>query len=211
MLHKTHMTHKTHKRPRLAVEKRAAVVSEDPSDDEDAGSVTQDGDRVFFYADVSRKSVLELVTCLAKANEHALRTCTCVQAATVYVYIHSAGGDAYAGLSAFDHIHNNKVPVTTIIDGFVASAATFILLGGEYRVAMKHSNMLIHQLKTTFWGKFSDLVDEMDNSKSLMETIKQIYSENTQMSKKKIDCLLSKEKNMDAARCLSLGFVQELW
>lgn len=192
---------------------RVSLAEPDSSDDEDASAelVTHEGDRVYFYDEVSRSSVLKLVQCLSKASDEAVRRCNSVHEATVYLYIHSNGGDAYAGLSAFDHIRNNRVPVTTVIDGFVASAATFLLLGGTYRVGMKHSNMLIHQLKTNFWGKFTDLVDEMDNSKSLMEMIKQVYADHTHMSKKKIECLLAKEKNLDACKCLSLGFVEELW
>lgn len=198
----------TTKRPRFA------VVEESSSDEEDAGGVegvTTEGASVYFYAEVSRKTVLKLVQCLAKATNHALRHAEDVNTCSIYLYIHSGGGDAFAGLSAFDHIRNNRVHVVTVIDGYVASAATFLVLGGEHRVAMKHSTMLIHQLSTGFWGKFSDLIDEVQNSKSLMDTIKQVYADHTCMSKKKIECLLSKEKNMHAEKCLSLGFVHELW
>lgn len=193
---------------------RLAVVESDSSDEEDSGAaneVTTEGNCVYFYTEVSRKSVLKLVQCLNKATNYALRHAEDVSTCNIYLYIHSGGGDAFAGLSAFDHIRNNRVHVVTVIDGYVASAATFLVLGGEHRVAMKHATMLIHQLSTGFWGKFSDLVDEMQNSKSLMETIKQVYADHTCMSKKKIECLLSKEKNMNADKCLSLGFVHELW
>lgn len=197
-----------HKRPRLRM---GADPQESSSDDDDDAGVTCDGDRVFFYAEVSRKTVLRLIKCLATASTHALTHATSVPDATVYLFIHSSGGDAYAGLSAFDHIRNSRVHVTTVIDGFVASAATFLLLGGERRAAMKHSAMLVHQLSTGFWGKFADLVDEVQNSTSLMETIKKVYADHTTLSRKRIDSLLNKEKNIDAERCLAMGFVHELW
>ena len=192
---------------------RVSVVNETTEDDEkdDDAKVTCDGDRVYFYSDVSRKTVLQLLSCLTKASDYALRHCQNVSQCTVFLYIHSEGGDAYAGLSAFDHIRNNKVCVTAVVDGYCASAATFLLLGAEYRVAFKHSTMLVHQLSTTFWGKFCDLVDEVQNSSSLMETLKTIYAENTHLKKKKIEHLLSKERNMNAYECLELGFVNEIW
>lgn len=188
-------------------------VSEPKEDDEepDPVDVTQDEDTVYFYAEVSRHSVLLLCQALEKATRHALQHCTRVDDCTVYLYIFSDGGDAMAGLSAFDHIRNNRVPVTTVADGFVASAATFLLLGGAYPVAMKHSTVLIHQLTTGFWGKYADLIDEMHNSESLMRTISGIYAEHTKLSKRTLDGLLCKEKNMSAEECLSMGFVQELW
>lgn len=195
------------KRPRLGTDPVAP-----PEDDaEEAGEVAQEGNCVYFYGEVSRRNVLQLVRCFARANEYALRHCHSVQDCTVYLYVHSTGGDVYSGLSAFDHIRTNAVPVTTVLDGFAASAATFLLLAGKYRVAMSHGTILIHQLSTGFWGRYSDLKDEMHNSKSLMQTIKSIYSEHTLLERKMIERLLSEEKTMDAAKSLSMGFVHELW
>ena len=181
-------------------------------EDDPCPTIVQERDRVYFYSEVSRSTVLRLIGSLHKATEYALKHCECVHDATVYLYVHSSGGDAFAGLSAFDHIRSNRVPVTTVIDGFVASAATFLVLGGQHRAAMRHSALLIHQLSlSNFWGKFSDLVDEVHNSTSLMDTIKRVYSEHTHLKKKRLDALLAKEKNMDAETCLELGFVHELW
>ena len=76
---------------------------------------------------------------------------------------------------------------------------------------MKHSTLLIHQLSTGFWGKYSDLVDEVSNSTGLMQRIQTVYTENTTLTKTRIETLLSKEKNMDADTCLDSGFVHEIW
>ena len=179
--------------------------------DDDDNLVRQDGVNVYFYADVSKKSVLRLLECLEKANKCAFADCESLQTCRVYLYLHSNGGDAHAGLSAMDHIRNNKVPVTTVIDGFVASAATFLLLGGEYRVGFNHSTLLIHQLSTGVWGKHADLVDEVRNSTTLMTTIKSVYAANTLLSENKLDSLLKHEKNLGSKACVKFGFVHELW
>ena len=70
--------------------------------------------------------------------------------APLWLYIHTEGGDAYAGLSAMDHIKNLKVPVYTVVDGSCASAGTFILMGGEKKYALPNSSVLIHQIRTDF-------------------------------------------------------------
>ena len=181
---------------------------------EDEGDVVCEADRVYFYAAVSRRTVLKLMQCVGRATEYALKHGASPYESTVYVYVHSQGGDAYAGLSALDQLRTwseSKVHITTVLDGYVASAATFLLLGGSRRVAHKHGTILCHQLSTWFEGKYVDLVDELANSSSLMETVKTVYADHTHMSKKKIEALLSKEKNLDAAQCLRLGFVDELW
>ena len=50
----------------------------------------------------------------------------------------------------------------TVIDGFVASAASFMLLGGAERRASSRSFLLVHQLRGTFEGKYCDFVDEAE-------------------------------------------------
>ena len=185
---------------------------EEEREEEEEVGVKAIGGSVYFHSEVSRKSVLEMIRCMEEATNHVLRHLTGpVSEATVYMYIHSEGGDAYAGLSAMDHIRKNRVPVTTIADGFVASAATFMLLGGEYRMCHKHSSLLIHQLSTGFWGKYAELIDEVKNSQQLMETIKSVYSERTSMSQKKLDKLLGKELTLNSEQCLSYGFVEEVY
>ena len=87
----------------------------------------------------------------------------------IFLYIHTDGGDAYAGLSAMDHIKNMRVPVHTVVDGLCASAGTFILMGGEKKYALRHSSVLIHQLRLGFWGTYEDLKDEMQNSDKIDE------------------------------------------
>ena len=82
--------------------KRSWLSVAEDSDEEPTTQelVTQEGNCVFFYDEVSRSSVLKLVQCLTKANEHALRNCTSVYEATVYLYIHSSGGDACSRASS---------------------------------------------------------------------------------------------------------------
>ena len=48
----------------------------------------------------------------------------------IYVHICSYGGDVFAGLALMDLIKNNEIPITTIVEGPVASAATLMFLGG---------------------------------------------------------------------------------
>ena len=137
-------------------------VAKDESDDEHE-EIMCEANRVYFYADVSRKNILELYKKLTEAREY----CGKANCNTIYLFIQSDGGDAYAGLSAMDHIQQSIIPITTVIDGSVASAATFMALGGHQRLTMTHASILIHQISTGFWGKYEDLVDEMENSRNL--------------------------------------------
>ena len=84
----------------------------------------------------------------------------------------------------------------------IASAATFIYLAGEKRFISDYNHVLIHQLSTSFWGKYEDLMDEFSNSKSLMECIRDLYKTNTKIPKTKLDNLLKRELLLNTEECL---------
>ena len=174
-------------------------------------SVSRIRDCVYFCGSVEKKYVLKLLQALDAASEYALNNVHWPSTARVYLYIHSGGGCAYSGLSAMDHIRNNRVPVTTIADGYVASAATFMLLAGEERKCMRNAKVLIHQLSTGFWGKFDELLDEVENSRDIMTSIRDAFKERTCLTEKQINGMLDKELHLSATRCLESGIVDEVW
>ena len=183
----------------------------DTDDDENDGSrVEHVGSRVFFYSNVTRSAVLQLVTHLDAAAAWALDHCETPARARVHLYIHSGGGDVYAGLSAMDHIRTCRVPVTTVADDFVASAATFMLLGGQTRVGMVNTNILIHQLSADFWGKWSELEFEMINTRKLMQQMKTLYAKHTQLTPDQLDHMLSGELVLTAEEAITYGFIAEI-
>lgn len=188
----------------------------DSDDDTDAeggenNNVLQIKNSVYFYGGVDHKSFLSLIKALDDASTDALHRSDWPSEARVYLYIHSNGGDAFVGLSAMDHIRLNRVPIIAIADGYVASAATFMLLGANERKALQNAKILIHQLSTGFWGKYSDLLDEVQNSKELMDNIKSVYEEYTSMSTKEVGRLLNKELHMNAGEALKHGLIDEIW
>ena len=95
-----------------------------------------------------------------------------IEAKPIRLYITSNGGYVYQVFSAIDTILNLKVPVHTICKGFVASAGTLLSIAGEKRFITENSYMLIHELRAGSWGKFTHLSESFENSKQLMEHIK---------------------------------------
>ncbi len=198
-----------HKRRRVASGNVCTTeedATEEPATDLDK-LIHQHGNQVYFHAPVSRESILALVRCLCDAENAIYSSKIVTRDRHIQLFIHSEGGDAYAGLSGMNHIQKFKTPIHTISDGFVASAATFLLLGGAKRYAMPHSTILIHQLTTCFWGKYAELIDEMENSHQLMRTIRAIYKKNTTITKKRLNSLLKKELTITAEECVEYGIV----
>lgn len=133
-----------------------------------------------------------------------------VDPAPIKLHITTYGGSIHAALSTIACIKTSKVPVHTIIDGYVASAGTLISVCGAKRYIYKHSNMLIHELRSGLWGKYTDMEEEMDNLKKLMEKIKDIYVEHTKLKRKDLNGILKKDKDWDAGQCLAAGLVDEI-
>ena len=67
--------------------------------------------------------------------------------------------------------------------------------------------MLIHQLSSMAYGKYTELEDDMINNTHLMETIKAIYKEYTKVPMRKLNEILKHDLWFDADTCQELGLV----
>ena len=113
--------------------------------------------KIYYYAGVNRDSASELNKKIGEIESKSLTLCHTLdldQPPTIKIYINSGGGSVVSGISSMDTILRCKVPIHTYVDGFCASAATFMSVVGSYRFMSRNSYMLIHQLSTQFWGKY---------------------------------------------------------
>ena len=169
--------------------------------------------KIYYYAGVNRDSVVELNKKVGELESKSLTLCHTLdleEPPTIKVYINSGGGSITAGISSMDTILRTKVPVETYVDGFCASAATFISVVGMKRYMSRNSYMLIHQLSSSLWGKYSEIEDEKKNLDLMMETIKNVYKEYTKVPMKKLDEILKHDLLWDANTCLKYGLVDEI-
>ena len=168
--------------------------------------------KIYYYANVNRDSAVELNK---KVGELESKSLTLghnldIDSPTLKLLINSGGGSITAGISSMDTILRCKVPVETYVDGFCASAATFLSVVGDSRFMSRNSYMLIHQLSTSFWGKYSEFEDEKQNLDLMMTTIKNVYKKYTKVPMKKIDEILKHDLMWDADTCLEYGLVDEI-
>jgi len=126
------------------------------------------------------------------------------------LFINSYGGSVFSGFSIMDTIKNCKTPVHSYVDGSAASAATLISVVANKRFIFANSFMLIHQLSSSMWGNYEAMKDEMENLDLIMDRIKKIYKEHTNMTTRQITAILKKDKWFEAEVCLELGLVDEI-
>jgi ATP-dependent Clp protease protease subunit len=168
--------------------------------------------KIYYYANVNRESAVELNKKIGEIESKSLTLANTldIDPPTIKVLINSGGGSITAGISSMDTILRCKVPVHTYVDGFAASAATFLSVVGNFRYMSRNSYMLIHQLSSTLWGKYSEIEDEKKNLDLMMETIKRVYKEYTEVPEKKLDEILKHDLLWDAETCLEYGLIDEI-
>lgn len=167
---------------------------------------------IYYYSSVNKKSALELNMKLREVENKLIKKYNEHQSHQEYVYLHinSFGGSVFSAFSIIDTIKNMKVPVVSIIEGAAASAATLISVMCDYKIIYQTSYMLIHQLSSGSWGKMNELEDEMENLKELMNSIRKIYKENTNISEGEINEILKHDLWWNSEVCLAKGLVDEI-
>jgi len=184
----------------------------DNSKADDNNRIESKGNRIYYYTEVSRSKNLTLNMKLKELSGELIDRSRSLQVdpGSIYLHINSYGGSVFAGFSSVDYILNSEVPVTSIIDGCAASAATIMSVTAKHRQINKHAYMLIHQLSSGMWGKYQDQKDSMENNDRLMKMIIDIYEEHTKIPKKELDKLLKHDLWWDADTCLKYGLVDEI-
>ncbi len=168
--------------------------------------------RIYFYSGVSRNACCELNK---KISELETKSITLSQnldtePPPIKLFINSGGGTIVSGIASMDTMLRCKVPIHTYVDGFSASAATFMTVVGRRRYMSRNSYMLIHQLSTGFWGTYSNFEDEKQNLDLMMKNIKNVYKEYTKIPMKKLNEILKHDLMWDAKTCLEYGMVDEI-
>jgi ATP-dependent protease ClpP protease subunit len=176
-------------------------------------SITVKNNIIYFNGGISKKSCISLRKAILEAvyNTKKLGLTLNIKPLPVELHIESDGGDMYSAFSIVTLINNLDVDIYSYIDSYAGSAGTIISVSCKKKFMYKYSFMLIHQLSSGLsYNKYDKLVEEMENKKDFMNTIKQIYIENTKIKEKDLNNILKKDLWFNSAKCLELGLVDEI-
>ena len=193
--------------------KSPAPKSAQPNGSKPEKHISVHENKIYYYAGVNRDSASELNKKIGELESKSLtlgNTLDLDQPPTIKIYINSGGGSIVAGISSMDTIIRSKVPIHTYVDGFAASAATFLSVVGTHRLMSRNSYMLIHQLSSTFWGTYSNFEDEKQNLDLMMKTIKEVYKKYTKVPMKELNNILKHDLLWDAQKCLDMGLIDQI-
>ena len=183
------------------------------ADDSYTKKITRENNHIYFYAEVDRQNIFELIEFIRKCEIDNIVTAhkNSLDEIPIYLHISSFGGSLFDAFTAVDVIQSCKVPVHTIIDGPTASAGTIMSVVGKTRYIRPNAYMLIHQLSSSYWGKMSELEDDFTNNSMFMKRIKDIYIEHASIPKKQLSEILKHDLWWDADKCIKYSLVDEVW
>tara|TARA_B100001094_G_C18139931_1_gene777244 strand:+ start:687 stop:1319 length:633 start_codon:yes stop_codon:yes gene_type:complete len=184
---------------------------DDNIDNDYTKSIKKINNKIYFYEDIDTESILHLKELIHELHEELVISSLKYNFKPIIeLRINSNGGEVFAGLDAYNFIKNFPIQIDTYVEGFLASAASFIYLAGKRRYIYENSYILIHQLSDCNWGSYSILEDEMNNNKKIMDQITYTYQTYSNLPKKKIKEILKNELYLDSKECIEYKISTDL-
>jgi len=186
---------------------------EEDEKEDDLSGISRENNRILFYSEIDRKSILKLIGLIKEAEEYSmiLSMRLSIDAVPIYLHINSEGGTVFDVFIAMDVIRNCRVPVYSVIDGATASCGTLLSVVCAKRYIRPSAFMLIHQLSSECWGKMREIEDEYKILVELMDKIKATYKQHSKLKKKQIKKLLNHDLWLNAETSIEYGLADELW
>ena len=131
----------------------------------------------------------------------------------IFLYINSPGGSISAGMAIYDTMNFIKCDVSTICIGMAASMGAFLLSAGTKgkRIALPHSEIMIHQPLGGAQGQASDIKIRADLILRTRDMLNKILAENTGKSIEQIERDTDRDYFMTAEQALEYGLIDKIY
>ena len=128
-------------------------------------------------------------------------------------YINSPGGSVTAGMAIYDTMNFIKCDVSTICIGMAASMGAFLLSAGTKgkRIALPHSEIMIHQPLGGAQGQASDIKIRAELILRTRDMLNQILAENTGKPIEEIERDTDRDYFMTAQQALEYGIIDKIY
>jgi len=130
----------------------------------------------------------------------------------IYLYINSPGGSVSAGMAIYDTMNYIKCDVSTICIGMAASMGAFLLAAGTKgkRIALPHSEIMIHQPLGGMQGQASDIKIHADHILRTKNTLNRILADRTGKSLEEIEKDTDRDNFLSAQEALEYGLIDKV-
>lgn len=129
---------------------------------------------------------------------------------TVHLRINSPGGDVFAGRAMETIIREHPGKVIAHIDGYAASAASYVALAADEKRIASGAMYMIHKAWTLGWGNSDDLLKTAALLEQIDESLVKTYAEATGQDVDQIRDWMRAETWFSAEDAVKYGFADSI-
>jgi ATP-dependent Clp protease protease subunit len=126
------------------------------------------------------------------------------------VRINSPGGNAYDGVAIYNLIRAQKKPVSVMVDGVAASAASIIAMCGDSVTMGTGAMMMVHNPSVMMIGCACDLREAADFLDKVGASMGEIYTAKSGKTAEEVKAIMDAETWMSAQEAVDLGFATDI-
>jgi ATP-dependent Clp protease protease subunit len=130
----------------------------------------------------------------------------------IRIYINSPGGVADDGFAIYDLMRFIKAPITTVVTGLAASAATIVMVGTplERRCILPHSRVMLHQPSSGVQGTASDIAISAKEIIRLRKKANELFVRETGQDVKRLEVDMHRDYWMSAPETVDYGLIGKI-
>ncbi|MGL4866219.1 MAG: head maturation protease, ClpP-related [Cetobacterium sp.] len=131
----------------------------------------------------------------------------------IQLRINSNGGSVFEAVGMYNSLkrvaEENKIELTTYIEGIAASAASFLALVSDKVIMGTGCRFMIHNPSTFGMGESKNLRKTADELDQIKEDILDIYMTRAKITREKVSSYMDEETSFSVKQAIEAGFVDE--
>lgn len=134
-----------------------------------------------------------------------------IEADTIHVRVDCPGGDVFAARAMKTALEQHPARIVVHVDGYAASAASYLILGGDEIEIAKGAFVMIHNAWTIMLGNKHDLRDEAELLDKIDAAILADYVTRTGRSEAEFIDMMDKETWFEASEAVEIGLADRVY
>lgn len=139
------------------------------------------------------------------------RELSAIEADTIHLRLDCPGGDVFMARAMKTALDQHSARIVVHVDGYAASAASYLMLGGDEIEIARGAFVMIHNAWTIMLGNKHDLRDEAELLDKIDATILADYVTKTGKPEAEFIALMDKETWFEASEAVEIGLADRIY
>jgi len=143
--------------------------------------------RIFISEEIERDSIFKVMYWLDRLKSLDKKSNT---KEPIEIILDTYGGDAYSTIALCSKIKSmikEGYNIITTVHTTSFSGGFWILICGSERRGLPDSRIMVHSIISGTFGKHQEMIDDMEETKTMWNKLKQIVTENTNISDDRLE------------------------